>query len=265
MTRTDTGLTLQKYLLMMLIFIFGIMASCSKDDPITETEEEIVEEEEETVDYGNFYKLIRVENFAATTEDNSTTAPPTIFYSLESNKDISSDYKKTRTWDLAFGGLYNSFLSANNGTHSSNNGYGTAAVGGILILEEAFDAVVDIPEDSQFKTGVDLFGTDINGDLGNGIGWYFYDFDGILVRDGAYDNAHVAYALADTLTLANGNKVKPRTLVIKTAKGNYAKLKMVSCYKDAFKQEEWFRNTPHMYFTFEYVMVPSGSSKFEVK
>jgi len=40
---------------------------------------------------------------------------------------------------------------------------------------------------------------------------------------------------------------------------------MISCYKDAFTADKWFIDTPHMYFTFEYVIVPKGSKKFEIK
>ncbi len=45
----------------------------------------------------------------------------------------------------------------------------------------------------------------------------------------------------------------------------YAKVRMVSVYKDAFSVDKWSRNAPHMYLTFEYVMVPKGSKKFEIK
>jgi hypothetical protein len=212
-----------------------------------------------------FYKLTRVQNFAATTSDDVNTVPATLYFSLESKKEIAASYAKTRQWDLAFGGLYNSFLSGNNGTNGANYGSGSSGVGGILILEQAFDAVITIPGDVQFKTGANVTGTDDAGDYGQGTGWYLYDFGGVHVRNSEYENQHVAYALADTLRLANGTKVNPRTVVVKTAKGNYAKIRMISCYKELFKQSEWHRTAPHMYFTFEYVLVPAGSTKFETK
>jgi hypothetical protein len=212
-----------------------------------------------------FYKLTRMQNFAATTSDDANTVPATLYYSLENKKVIESSFAKTRQWDIAFGGLYNSFLSGNNGSNGSNYGAGSSGVGGILILEQAFDAVTAVPNDAQFKTGANVVGTDDAGDYGQGMGWYVYDFGGVHVRNNEYENQHVAYALGDTLRLANGKKVNPRTIVVKTAKGNYAKIRMISCYKDLFKQAEWHRTAPHMYFTFEYVLVPAGSTRFETK
>lgn len=212
-----------------------------------------------------FYKLIRVQNFAATAVDDANNAPATLYYSLESKKEISGTYAKTRQWDIAFGGLYNSFLSGNNGANGANYGSGGSGAGGVLVLEQAFDAVTTVPNDAQFKTGANVTGTDDAGDYGEGTGWYLYDFGGVHVRNNEYENQHVAYALGDTLRLANGNKLNPRTVVVKTAKGNYAKIKMISCYKDLFKQSEWHRSAPHMYFTFEYVIVPAGSTRFEIK
>jgi hypothetical protein len=212
-----------------------------------------------------FYKLTRVLNFAATAVDDANNVPATLYYSLESKKEIAAGYAKTRQWDIAFGGLYNSFLSGNNGSNGSNYGSGSSGTGGVLVLEQAFDAVTTVPNDAQFKTGANIVGTDDAGDYGQGTGWYLYDFGGVHVRNNEYENQHVAYALADTLRLANGAKINPRTVVVKTAKGNYAKIRFISCYKDLFKQSEWHRSAPHMYFTFEYVIVPAGSTRFEVK
>ena len=212
-----------------------------------------------------FHKLIRVQNFAATSVDDANNVPATLYYSLESKKEIAAAYAKTRQWDLAFGGLYNSFLSGNNGSNGSNFGSGSAGVGGVLVLEQAFDAVTTVPNDAQFKTGSNIIGTDDAGDYGQGTGWYLYDFGGVHVRNNEYENQHVAYALGDTLRLANGAKINPRTVVVKTARGNYAKIRMISCYKDLFKQSEWHRSAPHMFFTFEYVIVPAGSTRFEIK
>lgn len=35
--------------------------------------------------------------------------------------------------------------------------------------------------------------------------------------------------------------------------------------EDSTVMDEWFRNTPHMYFTFEYVPVPSDSKKLKIR
>ncbi|MNY71051.1 hypothetical protein D3C86_2093090 [compost metagenome] len=56
-----------------------------------------------------------------------------------------------------------------------------------------------------------------------------------------------------------------RTVIVRTANGDYAKIKMISGYKDAFTADKWFQTTPHMFYTFEYVVVPKGSTKFQIK
>lgn len=213
-----------------------------------------------------FYKVLRVENYQGSTSDENPTEPSaTLFYSLEANKPIEGSYVKTRKWDVAFGGLYASFLSGNNGSNNQNNGYQAGGVGGITIVAQHFDDVVDIPAESQFKTGKDLIGTDDAGAFGNGIGWYLYDFDGDIMADASPQKAHVAYALGEPLTTTNGTLIPARTIILKTANGNYAKIKMVSVYKDIFTPADWYKDSPHMYYTFEYVMVPAGSTKFEIK
>ena len=243
------------------LLVLFTAASCSKDStPITPVDPMKPE------DYGNFYKVITVKNFKGDTTDNDPTAPKeTLYYSLENNLQVTENYQKTTKWDLSFGALYQSAMAANNGRDINNYGYGTDATGGILILKQAFNDVVDIPSDDQFKTGKNLLSTDDAGAFGGGVGWYAYDFDGLLVGDGSYDKQHVAYAMGDTITLANKNKLSPRTIVVRTANGNYAKVKMISVYKDALTIDQWYRNVPHMYFTFEYVMVPKGSKKFETR
>lgn len=247
-TTKPSGLTR----ILLIAGFLGIMfTACSKSgDPIPDPIDPLIPTG--TVPY---YKLQRVENFAAPTDDANPTAPAvTVFYSLENKEIVPANYAQTTRWDIAFGGLYNSFMSGNNGKTGNNYGNGGAGTGGVLILDKPFNEVTDVPADAQFKTGKDLIGTDDSGDFGEGTGWYLYDFAGTIRGDGSYNKQHVAYALPEK-----------RTVIIRTGNGNYAKVKMISCYKDAFTSELWFRETPHMYFTFEYVLVPKGSTKFEIK
>lgn len=247
--------------MLVLLAAATFTVSCSKEKDLKPEEE--IPEESSTVP---FYKLQRVENFAVETDDkNPTETKSAAYFSLETKKETPANYAKTARWDLGFNGLYNSFISGNNGKEGNNLGYGGAGTGGILIVEKPFDEVTDVPADADFKTKVGVVGTDGNGDFGQGTGWYLYDFGGSIIGDGSYDKMHVAYALSEPVTLKNGTKLKARTLIIRTAKGNYAKVKMISCYKDAFTADKWFRTTPHMFFTFEYVIVPKGSTKFEIK
>lgn len=254
--------------ILTLFIAAALLTACSGDDskPVDPDNGSGENPDTEQPSADLFYKVIRVENYKGSTSDENPTAPSaTLYYSLEANKPVENSYVKTRKWDLAFGGLYASFLSGNNGSNNQNNGYQAGGIGGITILNKHFDDVVDIPVDSQFKTGKDLIGTDDAGAFGNGMGWYLYDFDGDIVADGSEQKAHVAYALGEPLPIANGTTIPARTIIIKTANGSYAKVKMVSVYENAFTPAEWFKTTPHMYYTFEYVMVPAGSTKFEIK
>jgi hypothetical protein len=241
----------------------SFFTSCSKDE--TPPDSEKIPDDTTPTDEDVFYKLIRLENLPGTQENNGENEAPTVFYSLENDKNIESKYGPTNRWDISFGGLFNSFLSGNNGKNTTNSGFGNTAIGGIKIVEKHFDEVIDIPQDNQFNTGNHLIGTDKAGDFGEGTGWFLYDFEGTIVRNGTEQDKHVAYALSEALTLKNGTTLAPRTIVVRTAKGNYAKIKMISCYKDLYAQELWTKDGPKMYFTFEYVIVPAGSTKFEIK
>lgn len=254
--------------LLVVFLAVALTVGCSSDDKPAESDNGDGEmPETEIPDNGLFYKVIQVKNYQGSTSDANPTAPAaTLYYSLEENKAVDGSYKKTKKWDLAFGGLYASFLSGNNGSNSQNNGSLAGGIGGITIVAKHFNDVVDIPADSEFKTGIDLIGTDDAGSFGNGVGWYLYDFGGEVVTDGTNpQKAHVAYALGEPLKIKNGTTIPARTIILKTANGNYAKIKMISVYKDVYTSADWFKDTPHMYYTFDYVMVPKGSTKFVIK
>lgn len=233
------------------------LVSCSKEDKPTEApEEEVVA----TVPY---YTLTRVNNLAAESDDsNPTAAKPTLLYSLRTAKETPIADAKTSRWDVSFGGLYNSFLGGNNGSNSSNIAAGAKGQGGILIIEKTFDAVIDIPADNQFKTESNLYGADASGAFGEGPGWYLYDFDGTVLGDGSEQKKHVLYPLTTETTTKQGKKVAPRTLIVKLPNGDFAKIKIISVYKDVLTPNLWFKTTPKMFYTFEYVLAPKGSTKF---
>ncbi|WP_077432978.1 HmuY family protein [Sphingobacterium sp. CZ-UAM] len=251
-----------KYIALLCIGL-AIHTSCSKSDPTVEPVVEPPKEEESNASL--FNKLIQVRNFVGTAKNDGNNAAPTVYYSLETNKGILETHRQTRNWDIAFSNIFNSHVSGNNGTNNTNFGYGNNATGGILIVEKAFDEVTEIPADSQFKLIGDAIGMDQNGDEGNGMGWLLYDFYGKLVRDHNIQNEHVAYALGNGLTLKSGKVIKPRTLIVRTAKGNYAKIKPVSMYKDLYTSDKWFKDSPHVFISFDYVIVPKGSKTFEIK
>lgn len=221
-----------------LLLLTAIMASsCKKDKETVEAESTF------------YYKLERIENFAP-----ATTGATTIYFSFDTKKEIAATQVKTTEWDMAFGGMLTSFISGNNSAEATNYGAGSNAVGGVAIIEKPFDQVTDVPADSEFKTEKDVFGTDKEGAVASGTGWYLYDMTGLIRGDGSARKKHVAYAMPEK-----------RTLVIRTAKGDYAKIKMISIYKDAFTADKWFIDVPMPFFTFEYVIVPKGSTKFQIK
>ncbi|WP_442794512.1 HmuY family protein [Pelobium manganitolerans] len=246
----------------LVLFICGALAftACSKkdDDPVTKPEET------RTVE---FNKLTRVENFSVNANLMGGTAGDPVFFSLETQKQIPAEQKNTKNWDLAFANILNSFVSGNNGADKKNYGYGNKATGGVLIVEKPFEEVTNVPEASKFLTGKDVYGTDPAGDLseGNLPGWYLYDFDGTIIGNGSAAKTHIAYALGNQIELSNGNPAPVRTLLVRTAKGNFAKIRMISVYKNQFLWTDWKKDSEKTYLTFEYVLVPAGSTKFELK
>jgi len=207
-------------------------------------------------------RLIAVSNFGEAPPDGNGSNPmlPTLYYSLERRRPVPADSLNTSAWDLSFSNLFRSFINCNN---TSSGGKGA---GGILIVEKKFEEVVDIPADELFRTGEKAYGTDDAGAFGEGVGWYIYDFDGTRLRSGAYDDAHVAYPMNEALTIKRGDETsfitQPRTILVRTAHGHYAKLRILSIYKDKTDPSTWHRNDDKPYFTFEYVLANAGSKRF---
>jgi hypothetical protein len=168
-----------------------------------------------------------------------------MFFSLERFSSIGIAYRSTDRWDLSFSGMYGTNISANNGTRAGF-GYGTSAIGGMVVLDAAYDDVTEVPDENLFKyPGVS--GLDDQGAFGQGLGHLVYTFFGNPFRPDKMkdqDNPdpaaqvevnkyiHMMYCLsrktADTFKAVK--VLRPRTLIIKTARGNYAKMEMQSVY-----------------------------------
>lgn len=227
--------TIKTFALLMLTA--GVLSSCKKD-------------KEPNVDEPtHYYKLERVENFAPAVADATS-----FYFNFETKKEVAATQVKSTDWDLAFGGSMVCALSGNNGTDEANYGVGSSAKGGVLVLEKSFDQVTDVPVDADFQTGKNLIGLDKTGAFATTTGWLLYDHYGTIRGEGKDDKKSVAYAMSEN-----------RTVVVRTANGDYAKIKMISCYKDLFTADKWYKDSPKMFFTFEYVVVPKGSTKFEIK
>ena len=210
-----------------------------------------------------YNRVITVSNFVGDT--SSLTAPDasrsTILYSLEKNAGVPSLYAQTNRWDVSFSGIFNSFLGGNNGTEAGNAGSGGPGTGGVAILSQNFDSVNSVPPGLSFSRAAQAVGTDDAGAFGQGTGWYVYDWAGTL-----YYTSSICHALGiggrDTTsaaTQAHTAWARPdRTILVRMANGSYAKVRMISIYKNAIPGP--VTGTPAPYLSFQYVLARPGST-----
>jgi len=254
-------------------------ASCSKDnDPVEE--KPLPALPAITVTKSGEYTVTELAGDTETTMGGQTTADEgdfkPVYYSLEDGRVIPAEYANTDKWDIAFMGIYNSSIWANNGevkfeNGNSGPGYGSPARGGLYLvvdksvdakyydevkhqpkqvpiakslLDEAYNNVTMVPvTDNQLLSRgfltLDYF-------LGSSSGYAFYDFYGAMFP-GQANRAHIVYNL-------------PRTVIIKTAKGNYAKLMIYSFYKGSPVSPTLDSEAP--YLTFKYTILKDGTKNF---
>lgn len=237
-----------KYVLAAGLLI-GTLGSCSKskDDEPTVT----YDDDHTPIDENMLNKVILAKNIGVESNSSNSTLITKVLFSLEKNQLIDLTKDKSNRWDISVGSTFDSFIGGNNGKDAKNLAAGGSGIGGVICLKKPFNEVIDIPKDADFQTGSHLIGTDDLGDLGAGIGYYIYDFDGKIKGDGSEEKKHVAYAMPED-----------RTIVVKTAKGNYAKIQVLSLYKDLMNPADWKRNSPHTFLTFNYMLAKAGSTKF---
>ncbi len=211
-----------------------ILAACSKDD-----------KDEATTPTGNYNKLITVANF----NGDTTTSKTTIYFSLEQEKAGSPKNLLSADWDIALGGNANSSVSGNYGANEDGNttaGKGGPGKGGVLIIDKPFDQVTKVPDGAVFLTTSAGVGLDTAGFFGTTTGWCVYDFSGTLRATKGIGGANAA-------TQKHTVWARPdRTIIVRTATGNYAKLKITSMYKDA--PAEPVTATARPFFHFQYVL-----------
>lgn len=261
------------------IVLLLLLVSCSKDsDPLPE--EPLPELPAITVTATGEYL---VENLAADTTQDMTgkditeSSAEVLYYSLEDGRAVPKEYANTDKWDIAFSGIYNSSIWANHGEvvfadGTKGPGYGSPARGGLYLvvdsvvdrkyynfktytpnvlpvpfayLDEAYEKVTEVTPTMESKLlskgflSVDHF-------LGSGDGYAFYDFYGNMFPDNP-KKTHIAYSLA-------------RPIIVKTAKGNWAKVIIYSFYKD--KPVDPDRDNTAPYLTFKYAILKDGSKDF---
>lgn len=137
-----------------------------------------------------------------------------IYFSLATGKEVPGTDAKTKNWDIAFSKT----------TIATNSGTSGPGGGGAIVLEKPFDQVSEAPKDG-YKTDGDA-GFAIPG--GSGNSWYKYDM-----------SVHAILPIPG------------RTLLVRTANGNVAKLEIISYYKGA---PEDVPTEESSYYTFRYTI-----------
>lgn len=240
------------------------LAACSSDDPKPETETP------GAVTSAVYTVVNLVADSTATSVSNATP----LYYSLEDNKIIPASQKQTANWDIAFLGIYNSSIAPNNGNGQYSPGYGGPGKGGIYLLkysdidaqyydtpgkplkalparslfDEAFTRTTTVPiSDDAFITSkyieLDYFASSLDG-------WAYYDFYGQMFPNQPKDEkSHICYAL-------------PRPIIVRTAKGNYAKVIIYSMYKGAPENPD--RSYKPGFITLKYAIQKDGTTNLNI-
>ena len=208
-----------------------LLAACDSIEPLDETTP---------------VEAVRVEDLPAdpTTPDPQTGRPVGTgrytFFSLRTGEIVlrydepdRSDSAST-AWDLAFQGTN---ILINGGTSGPGQG-------GAVVLEVPFDEVTEAPTGDQFRVdGVDECPNGVKRAIrpGSGNGWYNYD-----------PTTHII------------TPIPGRTIVVRTADGRYAKVRILSYYKGAPDPGTIDPEAnPSRYYTFEYVFQPDGSRRLQ--
>lgn len=239
-------MTTTKYWIAAMACVALGISSCSKD------KHETTVTATDTV----YNKLITVTNFAGDTSDTDHTK---FYFSLEKERPAPGDSLLTKGWDVSFSGTFNTSIGGNFGADDATGtsfGKGGTGAGGVLIVTKPFAEVTQVPADSVFSTKAAAFGLDAAGFAGSGIGWAVYDFAGNLRATLGFGGngatqAHTVWARPD------------RTIIVRTTAGNYAKVQIISLYKDAPTEPTTKDAAP--YFTFQYVIAKPGTKDFTIK
>ncbi|GAA4322851.1 hypothetical protein GCM10023149_23430 [Mucilaginibacter gynuensis] len=151
----------------------------------------------------------------------------------------SAKYLKTNDWDIAFTGLYNSEVYANNGSVAVNPGYEGPATNAVVKVDNTYDKVTEAPGDDAFtQSRVSVIG---RAEAEGSAGWYTYTL-----------STHIMQPL------------KNRTYIIKLTSGKFAKLELINVYKGnppAVTDLYW----PAPYLTFRYFVQEDGSRNLKTK
>lgn len=241
------------------------LAACSKSNDAAPEKED-----PGTVSTG-VYAIV---NLAADTLATSAGDAKPLYYSLEQKKVVPESERYTTNWDICFTSIYNSSVYANNGKAKGTPGYGGPGNGAVYLVvdrkfdhsygydtthfkpnvlpiplnlfEQAFHVVKTVPvADEAFNTKDAVSLDHFQGSLD---GWGYYDFYGSLFP-GNPKKSHIVYTL-------------PRTMIIRTANGRYAKITIQSIYKDS--PENPTRDNKPGFVTFKYAIQMDGSKNLNI-
>lgn len=170
----------------------------------------------------------------ANPEGESGGGPPApinfTFYSLAEGEIVADEDSATTEWDIAFS---STFIIVNNGT----SGPGQS---GAVILDVPFEEVTTAPSEGYNIDTESQYAIP----TGSGNGWYNYT--------GGNEPVRAVLPLPE------------KTIVVRTATGNYAKVDILSYYKgnpdtstDEFANPD--TRPPGRYYTFRYVIQTDGS------
>ena len=154
------------------------------------------------------------------------------FYSLENNTVVPSTDSNSNKWDIAFRGT--SIL-----TNAGTSGPGA---GGAFVYTGTYDELKTVSPDSVFKK--DSAPSSYAIPSGSNRGWYVYDPVNNLITP-----------------------IPGRVLVIKTAKGNYAKVEIINYYKGgttpAPSASDEIKLKTQRFYTFRFAHQANGTASFQ--
>jgi len=186
-------------------------------------------DDEENQQSGNL-EAKRIENFEAPGDVmDFTTNPPTVaevrpfrYFSFSEGIEV----EETANWDIAFKG---SLIKVNGGVSGDAQAEATVVTG-------IFNEIDSVPDTATFNTDVADTDSSVSYAIpyGSGNGWYTFNMDTHLY-----------------------SPIPGKVILIKTHDGKYAKMEILSYYKDL---ESTIVNGG--YYTFNYVYQPDGSVNF---
>lgn len=160
-------------------------------------------------------------------------------FNLRTGQPVAIADSNSSNWDIAF----------KTTRIIVNGGFSGPGQGRAVVLADLFDNITTAPDDATLRQDVAPRTTGANYAIvasGNTaaapFGWYTF----AMVGSGA--------STFSLITPTPG-----RTIVIKCANGQYAKLRILSYYQNAPDPATVTAATPSRYYTFEWVVAPAGS------